>query len=291
MHKKWNGKFAGMNVLLAAMLAAACYAHADDARKVGGLKTPESVLVTKSGKVYVSEINGFGKDGDGSISEITKDGEIKAFATGLDDPKGLAIVGKNIYVTDKNRVVKVNPNGKWTVLAAADAFPAKPQFLNDIEPDSHGNLYVSDSGDIEKGSGGAIYRVSPSGKVTLIIDGSQDNRVLAPNGIAVINGGKTLLYVDFASGILYSLDVKSKELKKLAEGFGGGDGLVQTKSGKIYVSDWKGGQVFEVGKNGEATLIKSGYQAAADIDLNEDESALLIPDMKAGEVEWLPLQK
>lgn len=254
---------------------------------VGGIKTPESVLAY-NGRIFVSEIAEFGKDGDGRIVEITKDGKVDPFATGLNDPKGLTAIGNNIYVTDKDRVVKVGPNGKWSVLADSSAFPAKPQFLNDIEPDGHGGVFVSDSGDIEKGSGGALYQVSAHGKVTLIIDGKQDERVLAPNGIVVKNGGKSLLYVDFASGILYELDLKSKALKEIAQGFGGGDGLVRTRDGRLFVSDWKGGKVYEV-VQGKAKLVKDGYQAAADIALSADGHELLVPDMKAGEVHWLPL--
>ena len=283
---QWIGPLAA--VLLTALSSGA---HAENARRVSGLQTPESVLATKDGKVYVSEINEFGKDGDGRVSEITADGKIKPFAIGLDDPKGLTTFGKDIYVTDKVRVIKIAPDGTWKVLAAADAFPAEPQFLNDIEADAEGNLYVSDSGNTEKGSGGAIYRISPAGKVTLVINGAKDNRVLAPNGLVVKNGGKTLLYVDFVSGILYSLDVKTKALKKIADGFGAGDGLVETDSGIIYVSDWKGGQVFRLNREHRVEVIKTGYQTAADLALARDGHTLIVPDMKGGMVEWLPLQQ
>lgn len=51
---------------LGLFLAAA--AHAADAKKITGLKTPESAVVGKDGRIYVSEINEAGKDGDGQIS-------------------------------------------------------------------------------------------------------------------------------------------------------------------------------------------------------------------------------
>ena len=50
-----------------------------------------------------------------------------------------------------------------TVFAAADKFPTKPKFLNDICADEQGTLYVSDSGDL-KGADGAVFRISPDGK-------------------------------------------------------------------------------------------------------------------------------
>jgi len=281
------------NLILALSLAPVISpAFAADAamKKIEGFKTPESVLALKDGRLFVSEINGFGKDGDGQISEITKDGKVKVFATGLDDPKGLAVIDKNIYVADKTRILKITPDGKWSVFTATEEFPVKPLFLNDLASDDEGNLYVSETGDLDKGSGGAIYRINPQGKVTLTVNASDDPRVLGPNGIIVNDDRKSLLYVDFFSGVLYSLDLNTKVLTEQAEGFGGGDGLVRTKSGVIYVSDWKNGKVFEV-HHGKTTLIKSGFKAAADIGLTLDEKSLLVPDMKAGELVWLPLKK
>lgn len=276
-------------LVLALSVLFAPLAHAHEGKTIGGFKTPESVLQTKDGRVFVSEIGEFGKDGDGQISVISPDGKVSVFATGMDDPKGLAIIGQDIYVTDKTRVLKVKPDGKWEVFTPTNGFPVTPQFLNDIEPDPKGNLYVSDSGDINTGSGGAIYRLDKAGKVTLVIDGKQDPKVLSPNGLVVDDTGDVLLEVDFASGILYSYNMKSKKLTKLAEGFGGGDGLVHASSGVIYVSDWKNGKVFELDHDDEVKLLKDGFKASADIALSKDEKYLIVPDMKAGEVVWLPL--
>ena len=269
------------------MLACGATAHADEMKKVTGLKTPESVIAGKDGRIYVSEINEFGKDGDGQISVIGADGMLQVFATGMDDPKGLAFVGKNLYVADKTRVLKVTPDGKWQVFAAADAFPVAPQFLNDLEADGLGNVYVSDSGDLK--SGGAIYQINKNGKVKMLIDGARDERVHAPNGL--LHGGKgSLLQVDFDSGILYRMKISSGEMQKVAEGFGGGDGIVRAKNGMLYVSDWKNGKVFSLSKQGKVKLIKEGFMAAADIALSPDGKAILVPDMKAGELVWLPIQ-
>ena len=120
---------------------------AEELKKVSGFNMPESVVVAKDGRIYVSEIGVFGKDGQ--ISVIEKNGEVKVFATGLDDPKGLAIIGKDLFVADNHQVIKVNPKGEVSVFAPASAFPEQPLFLNDLEADKKGNLYVSDSGDLK----------------------------------------------------------------------------------------------------------------------------------------------
>ncbi len=273
---------AGLSMLLGGLSACAA-----PPQKVTGLKTPESVIQAKDGRIFVSEINEFGKDGDGQISVIDGKGKLSIFATGMDDPKGLAIIGDYLYVADKTRILKVAPDGNWKVFVPAEAFPTTPQFLNDLERDLQGNhLYVSDSGDLEKG--GAIYRISLDGKVTPIIDHTQDPRILAPNGLLMDDSGDVLLFVDFSSGVLYSLNMQNNILTDLAEGFGGGDGLVHHPNNLMYVSDWKNGKVFSV-LHDEVKLVQDGFQAAADIALTTDGKYILVPDMKAGELVWVPI--
>lgn len=278
-------KLQNIYLLALGLLASGQAAAAPDV--VSGLKTPESVVAGPDGRIYVSEIGEFGKDGDGRISVIDGDGRLHVFASGMDDPKGLAFYGNTLFVADRTRVLKVGIDGQWQVFAAAQDFPAMPQFLNDVETDRMGSVYVSDSGDLE-GKGGAIYRIDKYGKVALVTNGAKDPRVLAPNGLLM--GGKgTLLEVDFVSGILYRIKLRSGEMEKVAEGFGGGDGIVRGSRGALFVSDWKNGRVYAVDRKGEVKLLREGYQAAADIGVSRDRKYIVVPDMKAGEVHWLPM--
>ncbi len=279
-------------LLLALVALISITAQAHETKKITGLKMPESAIAAKDGRVFVSEIGEFGKDGDGQITVIDKNGEAKVFAQGLDDPKGLAIVDKDLYVADNHRVIKITPDGKTSVFAAAEAFPDAPQFLNDLESDAAGNIYISDSGDL-KGVGGAVYKINPQGKVTTIINGKQDARVLAPNGLLMGKTPNCIMVVDFVSGVLYRLDMKKNTLIEVAKGFGGGDGIVKGKKGQFFVSDWKNGKVFSVklekGAVANGELIKEGFAAAADIAPSLDGKFLLVPDMKAGELVYLPV--
>ena len=260
-------------------------------QKISGLKMPESVVQATDGRVFVSEINGFGVDGDGQISVIEA-GQVKLFAKGLDDPKGLAIIGQALFVADNKRILKLAlsgpKQGQAEVFAAATAFPVTPLFLNDLEADLAGNLYVSDSGDL-KGKGGAVYQINAQGQVRLLINGQQDNRILAPNGLLMDDTGDVLMVVDFASGILYSYNLATKQLLDIADGFGGGDGVVHHANGSMFVSDWKNGKVFRLDMNGEVTPLAATYQSAADIALTKDEKVLMVPDMKAGELDFIVL--
>lgn len=260
-------------------------------QKISGLKMPESVVQATDGRVFVSEINGFGVDGDGQISVIEA-GQVKLFAKGLDDPKGLAIIGQALFVADNKRILKLAlsgpKQGQAEVFAAATAFPVTPLFLNDLEADLAGNLYVSDSGDL-KGKGGAVYQINAQGQVRLLINGQQDSRILAPNGLLMDDTGDVLMVVDFASGILYSYNLATKQLLDIADGFGGGDGVVHHANGIMFVSDWKNGKVFRLDMNGEVTALAATYQSAADIALTKDEKVLMVPDMKAGELDFIVL--
>ena len=268
-------------ILLLTLIAPPSKAH-ESLNLISGFSSPESVVQDAKGDIYVSEIGEFNKDGDGKITRISIDGKLSTFASGMDDPKGLTFIGKSLYVTDKNRVLKVESNGKWIVFGSTMAFPQTPIFLNDITSDEAGNLYVSDSGNLS--AGGAIFKITQDKKITLILN-ENTPEILAPNGLLVVKND--LFEVDFASGILYKINLKTKSILKVAEGFGGGDGLI--KSGdSFFVSDWKNGKIFKLQRN-KVTLFKEGFTAAADIALSYDKRSIITPDMKTGSVTLVPI--
>ncbi len=251
---------------------------------ISGLLSPESVVQAEDGTIYVSEINEFGLDGDGQIKKIDRKGNVTVFAKGLDDPKGLALIQGKLYVADNKRILQVKSDGNWQVFVSEDLFPNTPQFLNDLEADKYGNLYVSDSGTLK--SGGAIYKINRKGEVVTVVDSSNPD-ILAPNGL-LFEGRNNLLAVDFESGVLYRVNVSTGKTKKIAEGFGGGDGIVKDKKGIIYVSDWKNGDIFKYAA-GAVRILKSDYNSPADISLSQDGNYLLIPVMKAGTLETIKI--
>lgn len=251
-----------------------------------GLKNPESVAVgitTVNDRavftIVVSEIGEFGTDGDGQVT-IIDGAKKKPLAEGLDDPKGLVFVDDQLFVTDKTRVWRVGPKGGKEVFAAAEAFPMPPKFLNDIEADAAGNLYVSDSGDL-KGAGGAVFRISPDGKVTTLLD-EKNPKVKTPNGL-LMDGPDHLLVLDFGSGELNRLSLKDGKLAKIADGLEGGDGLVRDFDGNLYSTQWSKGVLSLLrGGRGPALAYGPKFTASADLCLNPKTGQLLVPDMKAG---------
>lgn len=272
--------------LLALVSATSVLAKDPLPNKITGLKTPESVVQDKDGNIFITEIGEFDKDGDGQITKMDKKGNITVFAKGMGDPKGITMVGKNLYVADKTRVLEVYPDGTWQVYGAQMAFPSTPVFLNDIEADKAGNLYVSDSGSLK--DGGQIFKIAKDGVVTIVAN-SKNPDILAPNGL-LFEGRNQMLSVDFASGILYRVNLANGTTTKVAEGFGGGDGVIKTKSGKVYISDWKNGVINQL-SGGKARLFKSGLTSSADMVLSSNGEYLLVPLMKVGELVFIPLEE
>lgn len=256
---------------------------------ITGLKNPESVCLGKDGRIYITEIGEFGKDGDGGVTVVV-DGKAQPFASGLDDPKGIVALHTNLYLTDKTRVVKVDSQGKVTTIASAAQFPVPPQFLNDIavEPDSE-TLYVSDSGDL-KGGGGAVFRIPLStGKPELLVNSKSIPGLNTPNGL-LLEGPLNLLLVDFGSGTLYRIKLSDKSVTKMADGMDGGDGLTWDKKGQLYITSWKTGRVFRIPRAGhQPVLLTDKFEQAADSCLDATDGFLLVPDMKAGTLTALPI--
>lgn len=254
---------------------------------VTGLKNPESVAVG-NGKIYISTIGEFDKDGDGAIMVVQGD-KVVPFATGLDDPKGLAFFQGSLFVADKNRVWRIDAKGKADVFAPATAFPAPPKFLNDLVVDiESGTLFVSDSGDL-KGQGGAVYRIDPKGKVSVVTDPKRFPGMHTPNGL-VLDGQSHLLLLDFGTGVLSRIRIADGTAEKVADGFGGGDGLAWDMFGRLFITDHKGGKLFAIPRPGEKpVLLAEGFKGAADICVDPTGKSVLVPDMAAGTLTAIPI--
>src|SRR5262249_13392528 len=133
--------------------------------RVTGLKNPASVVAASDGKVYVTVPGEPGTENGGAVLRVEGDKAVP-FAAGLDDPRGIAAWNQWLFVADKQKVWRIDRQGKATVFAATEAFPAPPVSLLDITADEQGALYVSDAGDPK----GTIYRISPRGRVERATD-------------------------------------------------------------------------------------------------------------------------
>ncbi len=113
------------------------------------LMTPESVLYDETNDIYyISCINGVppdAKDGDGYIAKLDGNGKIitDRWVTGMDAPKGMALVGNTLFVTDISKIVMIDvTTGKIT----GEKEIAGAAFLNDMDSAADGTVYFTDSG-------------------------------------------------------------------------------------------------------------------------------------------------
>jgi glucose/arabinose dehydrogenase len=261
--------------------AAAPLAASD--KTLTGLTMPESSIVHADGRVFITEIGGYGKNGDGKVTVLNTDGTTATLVDGLDDPKGIDLYNNQLYVADLNKVLRIDLDGKKTVFAKTADFQGTPTFFNDIEIDGLGNVYVSDSGD-DNGKYAAIYQITQAGKVSQLLD--ENSGIKRPNGL-LMDGPNKLLVADFGSGKLFQMTFNAEsgksKLTLLNSGFGAADGLVRDSDGLLYISDWGGGKVWQLSEpKATPQLISQGHQASADISLSVDGKFILMPDMKAG---------
>jgi glucose/arabinose dehydrogenase len=270
--------------LIAATAIAARADEADRKSLAAGLKNPESVAIDVAGRVFVSVIGEFDTAGDGSIVVLDGD-KFTPHVEELDDPKGLVAFNGSLFVADRQQVWQIDEQGNKRLFAPANAFPTTPKFLNDlaVDPES-GTLYVSDSGDL-MGGGGAVYRISPKGLVDVVVNKDSFPELHTPNGLA-LDGASHLLLGDFGSGTLYRVKLATRTVEKLADGLGSIDGLCWDRFGRLFISAWKEGEVFVIGRpGGKPEKLATGFKAAADICLDPTTKRILVPDMFDGSLQ------
>jgi hypothetical protein len=184
---------------------------------------PESVLV--NGKIaFVSnvgnELKPTDKDGDGYISLISNKGEIldKNFFTGLNAPKGMALIDTTLYVADVDTLRGYNLKTKKQIFSLV--FEGI-NFLNDITVQNPNTLFVSST---DKGKIFEVNLKNKSYKATRALPDA--NGLLYSNGIIYGVGHK-----------LVKIDLKSHKTTELSKKEGIFDGI-QKSGDTLYFSDW-----------------------------------------------------
>lgn len=281
-------KFNCVAVAVAAMWVAPALA---DAPKLAWetpaeLNGPESAL-HDSGRniVYVSNVNGAANeaDGNGYISTLSVSGEIleAQWVSGLDAPKGLAMSGGKLYVSDITKLVEIDlVSGEITNRYVG----VGAKFLNDVAADAAGNIYVSDM------MANRIYRLSGGNFSVWIDDAGLEN----PNGLHA-EGGNLIVgswgkmtdgFATEIPGHLKTVSIDSGTIKSLGSGtpVGNLDGVEPDGKGNYYVTDWMAGKLFHITPSGEATAILELGQGSADHEIIADQGLVIIPMMMMNKV-------
>jgi sugar lactone lactonase YvrE len=230
------------------------------------MKTPESVWYDQArDQIYVSNINGnpTDKDNNGFIALLHKDGTVKVlqWVAGMDAPKGMAVVGNLLYVTDIDKFHVINID-EARIIKTVKVDSAL--FLNDMASDNEGNIYISDM----------------SRNHLLKYDGSkteiwlQTDLINAPNGLSFFDN---YLYSGTKDNLL-KVDVSTKNVEILVKGTGPIDGLIPLGDNKFVISDWSG-KITLVNPDEKLVLSNTSDEKvqAADLGFIPEEKLILIP--------------
>jgi len=263
-------------IILVALVGAACTRNVrtpglERLWELQGLPNPESVIPGAGGDfLYVSNVGGDAeaRDGNGVVSRVSMDGTLlqRDWATGLDAPKGMALAGRRLFVSDITALVEIDTHD-GRVVARHPAPEAK--FLNDVAVAPDGSVLVSDSANAR------IYAWH---------DGRMDTWLEDPL-LAAVNGllpETSRLIVVTMQGRLLAIDWRTHAVTVLAEGLGNGDGIAALGGGAYLVSEWPG-RLFHVAADGTPTVLldtRAQGKYLNDVLLLDDR--LIAPNLEPG---------
>lgn len=253
---------------------------------------PESIAYdAASGYLYVSNVAGDPDDanGEGFISRITLDGEVETlnWASGLNAPKGIDIVGDRLFAADIDHLVEVD-------LATGDIVARhqgnRSVFLNDVAAAPDGAVYVSDM------MTDAIYRLQ-DGEFTRWLESSD---LQGPNGVLVENGNLIVgSWGDIVDGFetdtaghLKQVDRESGAVRSLGDGSEVGhlDGVQPDGDGNYLVTDWMSGDLYRIHTDGSFDSLMNLGQGLADHLVLLDQGLVILPQMMDGVVHAYKLE-
>lgn len=240
------------------------------------LATPESVVYDPlRACLYVSNFNdkgGFrsGEDTlfDEYITKIDLDGNIldAKWVDRLIGPTGITIHEDILYVVERGYVTRIDI-GEQKII---ERIPVKGTgFLNDVEVDGNGDIYLSDSR-----SNGTIYRVR-DGKSEVWL---QDTILRNCNGLYLDDGD--LIAGNPGAANLVAIRIRDKNIRKLVSGLSHGiDGI--KKYGDNYLLSWRF-EIITVDKQGNVFALLDTEETNdwnADFELISDLKLLIVPTL------------
>lgn len=259
-----------------------------------GFQTPESVLYDPDADLYlVSNINGAPAEADdnGFISKLGPDGKVVELKwidgakddVKLDAPKGMALSGGQLWVSDLTRVRRFDAK---TGKPLGEVAVPKAAFLNDVVADGQGGVFVTDMGvdaKFQPTGADAIYQISKDGKLTTYAKGKALGN---PNGLAFVDG-EPLYAVTFGTGELLAVPAKGEPTRdKLPKGQL--DGVVVIAKDDLVISSWEGKTAYR-GKPGAWKDLELGIESPADIGYDSKRKRLLVPEFNGNAVAFVAL--
>jgi sugar lactone lactonase YvrE len=265
-----------------------------------GFYGPESVRYDPEYDLYyVSNMFGPGsaKDRMGYIARINAkdlsaiDVFIQSGKNGvvLNAPKGMAIQGDTLWVTDIDVVRGFSrKTGKPT--RTIDLTPVHPQLLNDIGAAPDGTMYATDTGIImsDKGvthpGGDKVIEIRQDGAIRVRTNGLQ---LGWPNGVTWDAGRNRWVVVSFDPfhSVIYGLAPDGGAPDTIAKGRGRYDGIEILDDGSMLVTCWNDQSLHILTPDGQDRGLIGNLLSPADIGVDTRRNRVAIPLGTRGRVE------
>jgi len=218
---------------------------------------PEAIAIGR-GVIYAThfgdELKPMEQDGDGYIASYDANGGfIEKLVSGLDAPKGMEVIGNQVFVADVDSLLGFSTKDGSRSFSAS--FTGEAQFLNGLAAANEGSLYVSAT------DAGKIWEVSLlSGEYSLVAS------VPHVNGITVSEDKSVIFAVqynsqDAGSGHLLAVNPLDGTMVQLGSYTGLLDGVFEHK-GAVYFTDWN----------------PSGFGRVLRYDLKSKETTIVLED-------------
>jgi glucose/arabinose dehydrogenase len=256
--------------------------------RVEKLRAPESVIHDEEQDVYfVSNVDGppTERDGNGFISRVSPDGRVLdlKFIDGLNAPKGLAIRGTELWVSDID-LLRSFDRVTGAALKTIDLQPHGAVFLNDVAIGPDEAVYATDADFRIRGrkervrvGDGRIFRLGQDDQVTVALAGEE---LRSPSGI-VLDGTRFLVAQAYGHEILSWQP--GGYPKAVLRGPGAFHGIVVLPNGSVIVSSHHD-EGLHIGRAGELEPLFARKPTPAGIGFDRKRNRLIIPSLEG---DWL----
>lgn len=235
-------------------------------------------------RYIVSNLNGADP---GFVSIVAPDGVVEKLkwidgaASGLADPLGLFIAGDKVYLADVDtvRIYDLRSGAPISAIKVPGA-----QRLNDLAVAGNGTIYVTDSAKSDQP--GALFRVSPSGKVVEWV--ARNDALEKPNGIALMPDG-TIVHGGRGVNLIFR-NTSGRILRERSLPTGKIDGIVALADGGLLVASQDGHAVYHVApNNGPITQVAKDIEVPAAIGYDPKRNRLIVPQIRAATLTFVDL--
>jgi len=191
--------------------------------------------------------------------------------------------GNKLYVADRGCLVEIDITSAKIIRRI---HLAGSQFINDVAAAPNGDIFISDT------FTDTIYRLTRNGKMEVFF---ASKRLEYPNGLWV-DGNKLIIatwgpminratFETSRKGTLKSLDLTTKKLSNIGAGLPIANMDAVVKYGEnYYASDWVGGRLLQIDKEGKVKVLLTGFSQFADLGLNKQTGTLMMPEMSSNRV-------